>query len=365
MSLISELLKESVGGSTSSGGIANTRGSLFGGGDGGSGVDVIMRRMGFIDVSDLPNSKKKNKKSLFKSLREDSANSTEVKPFDYQDTLSKLDQAVKTASEKKSNIAVFGLEDDEGNIVKVYVDKEHSQKFEDALAIMIADSEAVFADDDQQKTAKEIGEILYKLKDQFDIRDVEWGSIKGDEEEEVTDIDQIKEDEPVEGEDAGDAGDGADADEGTATTALQSVIAMMQADSEARRAEADARRMEAEAVIAKNASETARSQAAKEEDLLDMKEHERAQKAAKKEAETLAKLAKYKKDIKGGSTAVNIDADADADDFLATDTDKDPDATIPEENEEMSDTDATDCNATEISKEDFAKLILKYSQSNQ
>jgi len=203
MSLLSELLKESASaGATSAGGVANDRGTLFGGGNGGS--TIMLRRMGFVEVGDLPN--KKKKKQLFKSLREADSSAVAVKPFDYQDTLSKLDQAVKTASERKEDVAVFGLEDDEGKIVKVYVDKDQASKFEDALAIMLADNDTIFSDEDEPKTEQEIAEILYKLKDQFNIRDVEWGGIDdveidGDDgAEDFSDIDAIDELPPEENE---------------------------------------------------------------------------------------------------------------------------------------------------------------------
>jgi len=373
MSLLSELLKESASaGATSAGGVANDRGTLFGGGNGGS--TIMLRRMGFVEVGDLPN--KKKKKQLFKSLREADSSAVAVKPFDYQDTLSKLDQAVKTASERKEDVAVFGLEDDEGKIVKVYVDKDQASKFEDALAIMLADNDTIFSDEDEPKNEQEIAEILYKLKDQFNIRDVEWGTIHGDEEEEeqvdvdseegaddmesdLTDVDSEEGVDELGVDELGDEESEAP-DESDAQTALQAVIAMMQSDSEARKAEADARKSEADAVIARNASAAAQAQVAKEEDLLDMKTHEKAQKDAKKEAETLAKLAKYKKEVEGGIDDVEIDGDDGAEDFSDIDA---IDELPPEENEEVSSDKEED--QPEITKEQLAKLILKYASGAQ
>ena len=283
-------------------------------------------------------------------------------------TLSKLDQAVKTAGERKENIAVFGLEDDEGKIVKVYVDSEEAKNFEDALGQLLADNDTVFADDDEPKTEQEIAEILYKLKDQFNIRDVVWGNIDGDEEEEFevdgegVDAEEDMDDAETEDMDAEEDMDDAETeDTESATTALQSVIDMMRADSDARKAEAEARQSEAEATIAKNAAAAAQAQVEKEEDLLDMQAAEKAEKAAKKEAETLAKLAKYKKEV-GDTVDSEVEPEDDMDDFMPDDSDvsdEDDFVLAGEENEET----ATKIEKPqrEVSKEQLAKLILRYA----
>ena len=398
MSFLSELLKESAsGGATTSNMGANTRNSLFGvnGNNEKGDVNVMIRRMGFVSVEDLLNKKTKKKKKLFSTISEADNSAAAVKPFDYQETLAKLDQAVKTAGERKENVAVFGLEDDEGKIVKVYIDKDQADNFEEALGALLADNDTVFADEDEPKTETEIAEILYKLKDQFEIRDVVWGNIQGDEEEEFEvegegDLGdeegmegEMGDEEGMEGED-GELGDeegmegemGADATEANATTALQSVIDMMRADSDARKAEALARQSEAEAVIAKNAALAAQAQVEKEEDLLDMQTAEKAEKAAKKEAEQLAKLARYKKEV-GDADAVLAPEDDEADfaagmeggdEMPADDMDMDMGGEDDfgmegEENEEKV-VMAREKPQREISKEQLAKLILKYAKSH-
>jgi len=387
MSFLSELLKESAsGGATTSNMGANTRNSLFGvnGNNEKGDVNVMIRRMGFVSVEDLLNKKTKKKKKLFSTISEADNSAAAVKPFDYQETLAKLDQAVKTAGERKENVAVFGLEDDEGKIVKVYIDKDQADNFEEALG------DTVFADEDEPKTETEIAEILYKLKDQFEIRDVVWGNIQGDEEEEfeVEGEGDLGDEEGMEGEmgdeegmegemddEEGMEGEmGADATEANATTALQSVIDMMRADSDARKAEALARQSEAEAVIAKNAALAAQAQVEKEEDLLDMQTAEKAEKAAKKEAEQLAKLARYKKEV-GDADAVLAPEDDEADfaagmeggdEMPADDMDmggEDDFGMEGEENEEKV-VMARETPQREISKEQLAKLILKYAKSH-
>lgn len=393
MSFLSELLKESAsGGATTSNMGANTRNSLFGvnGNNEKGDVNVMIRRMGFVSVEDLLNKKTKKKKKLFSTISEADNSAAAVKPFDYQETLAKLDQAVKTAGERKENVAVFGLEDDEGKIVKVYIDKDQADNFEEALGALLADNDTVFADEDEPKTETEIAEILYKLKDQFEIRDVVWGNIQGDEEEEfeVEGEGDLGDEEGMEGEmgdeegmegemddEEGMEGEmGADATEANATTALQSVIDMMRADSDARKAEALARQSEAEAVIAKNAALAAQAQVEKEEDLLDMQTAEKAEKAAKKEAEQLAKLARYKKEV-GDADAVLAPEDDEADfaagmeggdEMPADDMDmggEDDFGMEGEENEEKV-VMARETPQREISKEQLAKLILKYAKSH-
>lgn len=400
MSFLSELLKESAsGGATTSNMGANTRNSLFGvnGNNEKGDVNVMIRRMGFVSVEDLLNKKTKKKKKLFSTLSEADNSAAAVKPFDYQETLAKLDQAVKTAGERKENVAVFGLEDDEGKIVKVYIDKDQADNFEEALGALLADNDTVFADEDEPKTETEIAEILYKLKDQFEIRDVVWGNIQGDEEEEFEvegegdlgaeeGMEGEMGEEGMEGEDGemgeegmeGEGMEGGDATEANATTALQSVIDMMRADSDARKAEALARQSEAEAVIAKNAALAAQAQVEKEEDLLDMQTAEKAAKAAKKEAEQLAKLSRYKKEV-GDADAVLAPEDDEADFAAGAGADMEGGDEMPADDMDMGGADdfgmegeeneekvvmAREKPQREISKEQLAKLILKYAKSH-
>jgi len=377
MSLLSDLLKESAaGGSSSAGGIANNRGSLFGGSGEAGGVG-IMRRMGYVNVDDLPSKRKKKPRKKFSAIKEAVAASAEVKPYDYQDTLAKLDQAVKTAAEgEKDNVAVFGLEDEEGKIVKVYVNKEEADNFEEALSVMLTDENAMFDGEDEPKTGQELAEIIYKLSDTFDIVDVEWGVVHGDEEEE-TDVDGIDpegegtdgedmegmEGEDLEGEDLEGDMEGMESDgtEEAAQSALQQVIATLQGEAEAKKAEADARRAEAEATIAKHASDAAQAKVSQEEQILDMEEHEKAKKDAKKEAETLAKLAKYKQEVKSDGTEDDDFLPADAVDSTAGDEDFED----LENMETFEDEEEVDTKDDAVSKEDLARLILQFAQAQK
>jgi len=361
MSLLSTLLKESMSGGTSGGAIANSSGNLFGGQNGGT---MIMRRMGYVPVNDLPSKKKKRRKICVSEGLDNT-----VKPYDYQETINKLDQAVKTAAENRDDVAVFGLEDDEGKIIKVFVNKDQADSFESALANMLADQDQMFVDDVEPKNATEIAEILFKLKSEFDIIDVEWGRIVGDEEEEE-DTD-VSSDEPsdLEGDDstssdeAGEGGDEsglegeglaggddvADESETEATSALQAVINMMQAEAKAKLADAEARKAEAEAAISAHAADAAKAKVSQEEDILAMKDHENAKKEAKKEAETLAKLAKYKKET---SDDPDVGVPLDSVDKI----------TSSSEQEEVA---GGSAKVKALSKEQLADIIIKYARTQE
>ena len=359
MSLLSDLLKESASaGSTAGGSIANSQTSLFGGKNGGV---MIMRRMGYVPVGETPSKNKRKPFSTFTALREADG---EVKAYDYQSTLSKLDQAVKTANEERHDIAVFGVEDDEGKVIKVYVQKDQADDFEDALSAMLADGDDVFVDDIAPKDGQEIAEILFKLKDEFDIVDIEWGTIEGDEEEEDTELDLEGDADDLENLGGDDLEDGDDVeggdelddeavgaeDETVAMSALQAVIQMMQAEAQAKLADAEARKKEAEAAIAQSATQAATAKVKQEEEILAMEEKEKAEKEAKKEAETLAKLAKYRKET--DDTSSEVDDVSVPIDSAATITKQEQEEVSPEYSPRV----------RSLTKEDLAQLIMKYAR---
>lgn len=347
MSLLQDMLNEMAsGGSTGAGGIANARGSLFG----GSPDDIkksnrarmkVMRRIGYFPVKGFAESCKSD---LWNEILEGEDT------FDKQDVISKLDAAEKRAKADKDT-AVFGLEDEDQNIVKVYVRADQGDDFEQALATMLSGADE---DEDGENTSPEIAEVLYNLKDKFEIVDVEWPTIDGDEEEEQ-DLEGGEEGmegeggEGMEGDAEGmegdmeggmdDMGAGMDDTVDQATSALQSVIDVMKADAEAKKAEAEARKAEADAEIAKHASNASAAKVQQEEEILDMEAHEKTKSDSSKEAKTLAKLAKYKHEIQGSGNA-DIEAKS-----LSIDD---------EENEEEQVN-----NADTISKEDLADLLFK------
>lgn len=308
MSILKTLIDEmAAGGSTGAGSIAATPGSLFAGG-----------------VIDQKKTKKRQGKMLRRimqvpamtSIKEDISPAPGSTNFDPADVISKMDAAEKRVKTEDDTVA-FGLEDENGNTVKVYVKTDQAEDFETALGNALAGADE---DEDDINSAPEIAEVLYKLKDSFDIVGADWPEIEGDEEEQ----EQVVGDEGAEGEggmgaegaageegdmgdmgaegDMGEEGDmGAEGDMGlgdeeAATSALQQVIDVMKSDAEAKRAEADARTAEAKAKEAEYAAQSAAHKVKQEEQVLDMESYNNEKKSQEKETKRLAQLAKYQHD---------------------------------------------------------------------
>ena len=359
---IARIVKETAAtGAVGAHAIAGARGSLFGGGvvDHAKMVRRSIAKAGHVGKIKYESSPAKM--HFLRGLLE--ANEGQVRPtdnekFDPKDVLSKLDSAQKKNTMGEDTVC-FGMEDEEGNIIKVHVDKEQAEDFESALAQMLNGT-----DEDDETTAPEIAEVLFKLRDKFSIVDVEWPEIPEDmEEDQEADAGEEGDMDMTGGEEGGDAnadpnadpaadpdadpdaegGDDMDmtadtsddADQGAAN-ALTQVIDMMKADAEAKQAEAEARTAEAKARSAEALSKTTSHKVAAEEQILDMETHEKGKKAEKDEATQLAKLAKFRHETKGATTK---------NDFM------DPGA---EEDEE----------ATTINIKDFANL-LKQHMSNE
>lgn len=343
MSLLYDILKEmAADGSTGAGDVANARGSLFGGG----AVDIekenrrktrMLRRIGYVPVKDIL---KLNQSNTWAAIKE-----SEDTSFDTADVVSKLDAAEQRAKADTDTVT-FGMEDDDGKIIKVSVRAEQADEFEQTLAMMLAGADD---DDNNENTSTEIAEVLFNLKDKFQIINVEWPTIEGDEEEEQEiegdDSELQDDDSELQDDEMGpDDGEMVDDTEDDAKSALASVIDMMKADAEAKKAEAEAKTAAAEAEISKHAAAAAESKVSQEEQILDMEAHEKAKADAAKEAKTLAKLAKYRHETKTSDTA----------DVSGSDFD------VAAENEETSDQGEYET----ISKEDLAALLLKHMTSN-
>ena len=318
--IIKDLKENSAGGATSAHSVAGYQGSLFGGGV----MTRNPRRLQDAERLQVPTQtkkfiKKRNQwkwKVLDKMVKE----SFDDPSFDFADVMSKLDAAEK-ASNSQEDTVPFGLEDEEGNIVKVYVQADQADDFEAALGSLLANE-----NDDDYIENREIAEVLFTLKDKFEIIDVEWPRIETDEEaEETEDIDldaeegadldldldaESREDDPdLDAEGSKDAdldldldaegGEDADLDlemepEGGAESALQQVIDMMKSDAEARKAESEARAAEAEARAAEAEANMARHKVEQEEQVLAADAYEKEKKEKKEELERLMKVRKMK-----------------------------------------------------------------------
>lgn len=332
MSLLKDMIKESAAaGSTPAHAIAHVPGSLFGGGSIPTGDELtlkvpkkfkkrsgsgkMLRRLtGMNESSGLTVARVYNLTEGWLVIESLGASSGET-DFSASDVISKLDNAEKKAKAGEDTTA-FGMEDEDGNLVKVYVKTESAEDFEKALASMLAGEDE---NEDDQNSALEIAEVLFKLKDKFEIVDVEWPDIEGDEEEEQ----EIEGDPEAEGGDMGaEGGDdlGLDAegtaggdddlgmdgdpegmeepvdDEADAKSALDKVIDMMKADADAKMAEAKAREAEAKAKEAEHVAKAAQARVSQEEQVLDMETYYKDKQDQEKETKQLAKMAKFKHD---------------------------------------------------------------------
>lgn len=258
----------------------------------------------------------------FASLRE-----AEDDQFDQTEVISKLKSLETKEKSDARDVVSFGVEDDEGQIVRVSVRSEQAEEFEKALQSVMAELE----EDEDSKA--EIAEVLFKLKDHFDIVDVVWPEIQEDEEEGEQ---QFGDEQGAPGEDAlsgledpaagaegelgdagGDVGDLGDlgddmggAGEEDVQGLLGSVIDMMKADAEARKADAEARKAEAKQREQEMGSKNALARIKQEEQMIDMEDQQKRSKEEDKEVKRLAQLARWKSKMSDGG---NSDATADTD----------------------------------------------------
>lgn len=221
--------------------------------------------------------------------------------FDSTAVLSKLKSLENKEKVDPRDATTFGLEDDDGQTVRVTVGNEHAAEFEKAL-------QSFLSSEDSDSTIPEIAEILFKLKDHFTIINVEWPEVEEDEEQETELTSEIEggaeagqvgsdggEVDPLAGED--DGGIGGDVDTDSAKSLLVQIIDMMKANAEASKEEALARASEAKARGAEVGVTAAMTKVKREEQILDMETHDKQQKAEEKETKQLARLAKWQHDL--------------------------------------------------------------------
>lgn len=226
---------------------------------------------------------------------------TEYADRDYTpaDVMSKVSAAEKQ-SETYEDTRKFGLQDSEGSVILVYVAADQAEEFEDALGLALSNLE--------DGSQPEIAELLFNLHDRFNIVNVEWPNIQADEDEEATDdgdFDDSESDEGMYGEEPDMDGEESEMDEPsmdvqdeTSENALDAVIQMMAADAEAKRQEALARAAEARAREAEAAAKIADGKLRAEEEVADMEAFYDSKNEEQKEAKKLAKLAKYRHEVK-------------------------------------------------------------------
>lgn len=272
------------------------------------------------EVAVEPTKKRKGLKEHIAALTEFADDSGGVsaaadQSFDTKGIIAKLKGLENRESQDHRDTVTFGLEDDDGGLVRVIVKHEQAEDFEKAL-------QALMADQDEDEARPEIAEVLFKLKDRFDLVDVQWPQVEEDEEEDVAVAGDPNDpnaagdpNDPNAGGDELDASPddmGGGGDTSSVESLLGQVIDMMKADAEARTAEARAKEAEAKNKEAEAIAVKASSRVKQEEQFLDMDTYNKAKKDEDKEAKRLAQLSKWKHDVGGDS------GDDDEADFNAT-----------------------------------------------
>jgi hypothetical protein len=328
--VVSKIKEDAAAGSTGAGSIAGVRGPVFGSKKKTKMIrraipayesanrfvkysktitkEGTLNKGGILNLAKVRQNGQSQLQYAMSLISEDITGATD---FDVADVLSKLEAAEKKAKVEKDTVT-FGLENEDGGIVRVYVRKDQADEFEQALSQMLAGSDN---NKDNENTSMEIAEVLFKLKDRYDIVDVDWGDIEEDEEQEQTIGGEpgAEGQPPAEGQPGAEGGEnpidqaagaeggelpGAEGGGGEeqAKSALDSVIDLMKADAKAKQAEADARAAEARAKEAEWTAKASSIKVKQEEKILDMETHEKEIKKQDKEAKTLARLAKHEHD---------------------------------------------------------------------
>jgi hypothetical protein len=222
------------------------------------------------------------------------------------DVTSKVKRAVDL-SKKHEDTTGFALELDNGGIIKVFIKKDQAADFESRL------TQELETNSSEEHDHRQAAEILYDMKDDFDIVDIKWDSeITEDEEEEgkdtddelsgeddkelgIDDKDGDKEDSP-EDEMEPDLEPAEPAEPPESSEGLMALINAMGQDAEARKLDAQARIKDAEAKILSIQTQAEEGSLDKAEKLAHIEAKEKATKDAEKEQAKLVKLAQYDQD---------------------------------------------------------------------
>ena len=317
---VDSLNEDAVAGSISAGAVAGARGLLFTGvreitqrRKKVAGVPVVKFKNPPVDLNFRTKGIAEGRTRFIQHLLGESGGVPDAE-FDSADIVSKLVQNAKIAAEIDSdNLAVFGMEGDDGSITKVYIPKQQAKDFEIALGEVLKDN--------PEANQEEIAGILFDLKDRFKIVDVKWPTIQEDEEQAPPDatgatpaaanadpfgdtapsttVPPSDPNAPPVDPNAAPAPDSAVSGSGDSTSdTLAAILDMLRSDAEARKADAEAKTAEANA---KEAEATAKITGIKmqgEEEVLDAEAYFKQKKEEKKEAERLKMLARFRQENK-------------------------------------------------------------------
>jgi len=251
---------------------------------------------------------------------------------------SKLSGIQNQSRMHEDNTQTYGVEDDEGNLMKLTVRGDQQEEFETALAQELAEIE------EYKMTGRSghggnvsMAEVLYNLKQNFDIVNVEFPEIPKDKiynADKVSEPDEMdatlspKPEQSPEDDLAGEEGfgvfkddaggedlenvdfgeedsenkdleDGKDVgmefgDEDEEESMLKKIIGMLSSEAEARRAQYEAEAEKSRALQAKYSMKAAQEEMKNHEELARMEQEMKQQKEKEKEAKKLADLAKFK-----------------------------------------------------------------------
>lgn len=98
--------------------------------------------------------------------------------FDIQDVLSRL-RGIEGKKISPTDNATYGVEDDKGNVMKITVRKDQAPEFETVLAHELAAIDSFSVTGNAGKEVS-MAELLFNLKDKFDIIDVDFPKIPTD-----------------------------------------------------------------------------------------------------------------------------------------------------------------------------------------
>lgn len=267
---------------------------------------------------------------------------------------SKLSGIENSSRKDDYNSVTYGVEDDNGNLMKITVRSDQSEDFEAALAQELAEVEE-YKQTGRGGKGRDISmaEVLFNLKQKFDIINVEFPEIPTDRvynadkvtkpedmasefqsppadsplgdddaslpdetgempEEDSPDTETGDDDldldfDPDSDEDSDESGDedsdisldlDTSSDEPDEESILKQIVRMMSADAEAKKAQHEAEAEKYRAMQAEYAAKAAKQEMYQQEELLKMEEEQKRQKEKEAGAKKLADLARFR--LRGG-----------------------------------------------------------------
>lgn len=237
----------------------------------------------------------------------------------------KVDNAVRQgqlSTNKGYDTSTFGLQDADGNIVRVTVNREQAVSFETDLNQILSDTE----------NKKEIAEILFMLRDKFEILDVEWAEPITEDDPVPSDTGDAGDEPPADGEEGDPPPEGDDGDEPPAdgeedleldgegevgdvgsdmpdidmqkstVELLQQVIELLKKETESRAADAEVKTATAQSKLTDIEHDKQEKEIRAQQEIADMEQAEEKEREASKQDKLIQRIAKFRasKGAEGG-----------------------------------------------------------------